>query len=841
MKKIILNLKYSWLVLCVLLAVSCISDAYTERNISSYSENYIHFLLDIPQEETTTTRGVLVEKEGRIIDFATTSILLFKDDVFVQQCYFGASDVKPHSSGQGYVISLKGIEGVGNYDFVFIANYRLEKVAIGASKQQLLNALELKLEGVWGLYNKLIPMWGEAKNISLDAKQGVVNGGKPILVDMLRALARVDIRKSATAKCNIQNVALFRSLDKARIVPDKGAVEPTTGNILVPTVPLKVGHNTSEGYGYLYYVATDINEQGLLTYIPEQEVATGVSDEDLCLVLGVEMEGKSTIRYFRVDFKSAEGVDLAILRNHRYIINIDCISGVGYSTATDAASNPTSGIVTTILDLKDGINDLLVVRDKYFGLENRNFKYDYFEGDERRYKYDTNYSNAELEEMMAAKRWWNNGLFEAELDTDSKELVIKTLGNNFSGHEYESLLSLPLEYYKFDVKVVQQYAELTTDCEYVVVNGTYTEGEELNQTHYIDLMIISDQKLVKGNYLVTVPEVNGISFRGDGALDVTTPYGDKFMQYIRAYGSGMPTNSGDVSLTIESDLGFVCDAEIYVNALNVQPSYNDKLVVGLQIDFNGYAHGYVLEEGTNGNKFLTSEYNFGLQPYSTVQIKPFKNISLSQINEGGYLKHRISGNDQGRDAAKLLSGGYGRIPDVVIVSTAENIQFTSDFANIIKRFADNGGVVIMMLSKGQNPELFLNSYGLNIVQSNRTGGQYSLLELPGDAVFDGPFGSLSGLKWGVSGKVSGVQNVNNRNFIGYVDAPDGVGAGIIRSTDGSSNIVFIGDNGFTVYYNFGVDGYGRPVRIGNSDNAIIFANLFNWALQQAEVNGVKQY
>lgn len=844
--------------LLVVMLTSCIQEDIVVSKGGAGEGTYIKFALNVPRQETKHTRAQtsshqLTEESTRALDFTKTSILLFQDGKFVENCAFDSSNVVEDTQSNNYLITLNHLSKSGTFDFVFIGNHVVADFPVGTKKSDLLSSLDFEVQGEWGINNHSVPMWGEARNIRIEPRQGVVNGGKAFDVKMLRSMARLDFRYNSSYNYKIGEIYIFNALNKGTVVPSVTALD-TDGMATKPTIPSNVQYNASaktehENQPYLYFSDTDINEQGLLTLLPESDQLNATDEERVSVVIGVYFKDKS-IRYFKIEFKNSEGELINILRNYRYIISVDYVRGEGYKTAIEAANNPAEGIGVDIVDLYDDINETYVVRSKYIALENVTHTYAYYSGDERRYKYDTNYTQEELELIASNLSWSKGKLFDAKFDYEAHQLVVTTKGYNFSYLQQDYLYIYVGDEYKFTVKVEQDAVDLSMLCNLVSVKGEYKEGEPLDDSHYINVTLESTEQLTNGEYYFYVPEVDGISFEARGELKLDRSSGKKFYQVIQLHGKGTPTKAGDVAVQIESNLKLSCSALIKVEAKSTQPVYGNMLIVGLQSHNNGADYGYVLEQGTAGNKFLTSEQNFGLGVNATVKMPSIKDwgirdqqsIKSLNLEEGGYFAYPMSNQDQGRDFRELLTGGKGRIPDVVIVSSSEQKQLTQDFARILDEYVNRKGVVIMMLDKGQTAGDFINKYtGTDLIETNEYGQSYEMLNLSGNLVFDGPFGRLEGLSWGTLGRVSDLKQVNSSAFTTLSNVKGNFkGAGIIVSNTFNHNIAFIAYNGFAVDALFGVDNNtGAPIAKNGTNNSIIFANLFNWALDRAQNNGVK--
>lgn len=138
-----------------------------------------------------------------------------------------------------------------------------------------------------------------------------------------------------------------------------------------------------------------------------------------------------------------------------------------------------------------------------------------------------------------------------------------------------------------------------TDCEDIVVNGSYVIGVNLNESNYIDMNVNVTKK---GVYSITINSNNGYSFYGSGVFVETGE------MHLRILGQGTPTRAGTDNLTM-TGMNTSCNIEI-----EVQEYISDySLVCGTAVVAGDYYKNDVLNAN---NKILINVNVKGLGSYN---------------------------------------------------------------------------------------------------------------------------------------------------------------------------------------------------------------------------------
>lgn len=166
-------------------------------------------------------------------------------------------------------------------------------------------------------------------------------------IQMLRAVSRVDVLlDSGVDNFQLTSVQAFRVNNKIQIIPD---------NLVAVSYPLVDAPSVPSSIGKVDLDEMDVTNNVFLSrlYLPES-MGTGIeniTNQDITrLVIGGKYTygGVTKAGYYRVDIIS-DGTVGELLRNHRYVIKIDKVSGEG-ATAPDIAANSISSNITTSIE-----------------------------------------------------------------------------------------------------------------------------------------------------------------------------------------------------------------------------------------------------------------------------------------------------------------------------------------------------------------------------------------------------------------------------------------------------------------------------------------------------------
>ena len=314
------------------------------------------------------------------------------------------AESNPTKSKKQFTVKL--IKSDAPQTFVILANVRSELTALGeigkgADKDELLARLLYSRAGSWNANNDKdedasdknfdsFPMWGEVEATLTDAVTRISD------VKLLRAIARFDVvldNAVVTAgNFTLDEVYVYNSKNQGRIVPEPGNLE-SLSKVKAATEPTGSINNDTPLF---YEVPSSMNTAFERTiYLFEAKGKDeNESSKATCVVVGgtYGTDGKTT--YYRLDFLKKESTDTYyrdILRNHKYVMNIQSVTGSGYDTPDKAFKSKSFNMEAEVQEWDDsGMNNSIF--DGHYQLTvNKDSLYFYSEGRARELKVYTDY------------------------------------------------------------------------------------------------------------------------------------------------------------------------------------------------------------------------------------------------------------------------------------------------------------------------------------------------------------------------------------------------------------------------------------------------------------------
>lgn len=345
-------------IIFILLLNSCYTD-YKEIDIKK--DNKVEIILNLNVPEQQRTRAQLSNADETSISnirvFVFDANDKFKYEAKIASSVTPTTSTDPLYQGKGS-LKVRLIKSTGDekYKIVVIANIASDDdvptLTVGASTYENLRD-GLKFKSIQDYSARKLPMWGE-NTIKIEEN-------KAISLDMLRALARVDVGLDFDAYPSDNAKGLGNSFSLKTVdvynVNEKGYYIPASANITSnaatnPTIPTGLGTAKTYTYGD---DATATNSIVRDIYISESN-NKGQTDESkkTYIVIGGNYAESTDITYYRLDFIGADGTEvLDVLRNYRYRFDIKKIGGSGYATKPEAASNSNINKIDAVLSVWD--------------------------------------------------------------------------------------------------------------------------------------------------------------------------------------------------------------------------------------------------------------------------------------------------------------------------------------------------------------------------------------------------------------------------------------------------------------------------------------------------------
>ncbi|MDR0429674.1 MAG: hypothetical protein LBH58_04255 [Tannerellaceae bacterium] len=414
--------------------------------------------------------------------------------------------------------------------------------------------------------------------------------------------------------------------------------------------------------------------------------------------------------------------------------------------------------------------------------------------------------------------------------------------------------SLCVKYIK--VEDSSRKPDYVMNCGSVTVHGVYVLNRNLDpKSNYISVWIDirTNSPSVGGSHVhMETNEVDGIRFVSDPAT-ITSADVAAGKKEIILRGKGKPTSVDTKKMTITSNSAISvasCSASVMV-------AYTKKKV--LSIGSSGGGYGYNLADRTSdtgfykegGRKMLNAPINFGTSANSKIKIEGFDFVNGGVNPNAAELQKMI-------DTAKpdIIVGAYGFSPDEKVVDV------------LINYMAKKGIVIVALEFDVDVKRLFEKVLSLpsNVITAKEygTGGSiYTFNYTVNDEILNGPFGNLSGKKWGddlgrsigVTGLPPGLVEIySNGNYNNNSAGTNSItgcrfkGVHLVWFGDGGfwagavNRSDFEDDNRCPLYYEkdfsptTGVYGHDANSRT-NIYNSYFFVNMMAWAIKTAQFDG----
>lgn len=278
------------------------------------------------------------------------------------------------------------------YKFVMLANVPESGKSIstpneGTSYEEVMKLFTYDMpdKGAWK--NGELPMWGEVTtfvnhNDGANPQIGTVN--------LIRAVARIDVglnvtkgqeqdgtlfNETATGITGIEltSVKFYNMNNKGTVAPAASALEDNKTKVTAPTIP-----DGATAQSDALDMTSELNpDKNLLlrsVYVPEAANDPAEASKDgetleptdkqgymkrpymVVGLKGADKSNKDRVTYFRIDFLKKNGEEatatykyLPLLRNYRYLVNIQNVGGPGFDDENDAKQGPAANIMYNVV------------------------------------------------------------------------------------------------------------------------------------------------------------------------------------------------------------------------------------------------------------------------------------------------------------------------------------------------------------------------------------------------------------------------------------------------------------------------------------------------------------
>ncbi|SBW06512.1 hypothetical protein [uncultured Dysgonomonas sp.] len=375
------KLIYLLLISTLPLIFSCRNE---EANIEpdDTSKHAINFTLNIPGLNLPSTYSMDGTKENEVTE---VDVFIFKVNNSGEQTFIYHKEATNIKNTSGTARFHTVIEEDTDCNILLVANARTQVGNILGSlttdistKVDVLNLLEYSYENKWesdvnGIYRN-IPMTAETGKIDITIGMHITN------VSLTRMLARIDVKVNAAvtpATFELSNIYLCNYNTNGRIASTWNTLgELASAAATNPNLPASTEKKTGVENA-IKYEANGVTVFSGEIYTFEANAASDGNGYDhidrkeaTCLIIEGKYNGANEPSFYRVDFtypEAATGIEkgdyMPLLRNYRYEVEINSVTGAGLPSLEDALA---SYMAHSNLDITPIVYDEGLIKDIVF-------------------------------------------------------------------------------------------------------------------------------------------------------------------------------------------------------------------------------------------------------------------------------------------------------------------------------------------------------------------------------------------------------------------------------------------------------------------------------------------
>lgn len=383
-----------------LFGILTVAGCTQDKEISPGSDgqvNEVTITVNIPATQVPTMRSIADENGEAVV--STIDVLVFQNTpaVLVEHVE-GRIIAQSATNADNYQVQFLAVLPLSGSaaTIVLVANAATETttaiVAAGgegtATKPGILSRLTYASSdagGVQGWKWKAessssytpIPMYGETTVSSITFGMNIDN------VYLTRMLARIDVENIAQG-FDLLEVQVVNYNTAGYIAPAwdvdgtlLGGL-PETGPTILSTANPQWGEANAMVYDYGDYNSGDGMFGEIYTY--EAAATTGIYSAEHTKAACLLLKGtyKDNDYYYRVDFTNYENTYMPLWRNHRYIVIVEAVKGIGYATAGEALQSlgMINNLKTALLVVDErGITSIVYNGQYYLGISQDEFTF----------------------------------------------------------------------------------------------------------------------------------------------------------------------------------------------------------------------------------------------------------------------------------------------------------------------------------------------------------------------------------------------------------------------------------------------------------------------------------
>ncbi len=333
---------------------------YDDEITPADNRREVTFSINIPGRSSPATRALGNAEENEV---QTIEMLLFDpqtdrvvgNPVFANNISTDAGDVAKKT------FSVRLPEGT--FDVMIFANARkafnAAVIADGDGQEETLARLTASMPATGWAANPadadkkyLIPMWGMKENLSIGQGTGISG------IWLHRMVSRIDLLVTGgdefTGDFKLKDVKLYNVQKEGRIAPavanwnTAGKINGITMAGLAVSPSMVNGCGVHPAISYASAISADKKDCVGEIYLFEAPKAAGHADPNAPF-LTVKGEFEGVEGWYRIDLADYDDMTyIDVLRNHRYSICIEKVSGTGFPDEEDAINNRGDNIIVDI-------------------------------------------------------------------------------------------------------------------------------------------------------------------------------------------------------------------------------------------------------------------------------------------------------------------------------------------------------------------------------------------------------------------------------------------------------------------------------------------------------------
>jgi hypothetical protein len=713
---------------------------------------------------------------------------------------------------------------------------------------------------------------------------------------MLRALARFDVgfnfnKAGGVTTGNesfkgltgytLQTVHVYRTRDKAAVIPQAGNYDATNGKVTAPSEIGNIKNTGAQGSGdtgLTYTVDPTLGATVRDIYLPENNADQ--ADQATVIVVGIKNDADGHLGYYRMTLDAnADGNADPVLRNYRYVFSISGITGRGQDKPEDALHAVTSGISYQVVDWDEQAEDAYILGNYYFKLSNRAVRLPVNKNDNVQLTYETNLPADKIAWAWdtAATTYSDAVSYTLETPVTVNGVTTGALTFHAPSNSTGVVIVNPLQFTAADIQgtvtVTQNYIPMDygLNCGSVKLYGGYMINTYPDKTvNYIEMEltdIVDD--MLGATWIVETTAFNGLSFKGTGTF---TKLGkQKVILYPDESQLMTPGGAATLDITCNSTsktLPTTCTVDVNIG-------FKTKRILTFS---DGGGYGYAGNNASSASyHFLHSSSNFSIDT-GTVPVS------------GLDFTYRTAGAMGATDIAEIEKD-----PDIIIVGYASYWGDNSAVQRAMLNYVNRGGVLILLYEMyGDNinadpstgDQRITSLFDNKVIYDDDGGGGGGSMNLVNCSQANDPiatgivggqqyFPSIEGTYWGEDYGASCVMKIvpgYEDEFVTYTANTANANGGYTMLRYLKKNIVWVGDGGFlscnapnarhtstvngvTFSWRGAVSNNVCPFALSDDDlarpgvkpyyngnylanNAGVFANIMAWAIYQAEYHGI---